>query len=43
MKEEIINETEDLSSIPDLIDSIKEIKDNEDWSNASIYDENEEW
>lgn len=38
-----IEETLYLSSIPNMIDNINEIRKNEDWEKASEYNENEEW
>lgn len=38
-----IEETLYLSSIPDMVDNINEIRKNENWENASEYNENEEW
>ena len=36
-------ETIYLSSIPGVVDSINEIRKNEDWDTAKVYDSNEEW
>lgn len=38
-----IEETLYLSSIPNMVDNINEIRKNEDWEKASEYNENEEW
>lgn len=38
-----IEETLYLSNIPGMVDNINEIRKNEDWENASEYNENEEW
>lgn len=38
-----IEETLYLSNIPGMVDNINEIRKNEDWENASKYNENEEW
>ena len=38
-----IEETIYLSSIPGLVDSINEIRENEDWNKAKEYNPNEEW
>lgn len=38
-----IEETLYLSSIPGFIESINDIKNNEDWSTASVFKEDEEW
>lgn len=38
-----IEETLSLSSIPGMVDNINEIRKNENWENASEYNENEEW
>lgn len=38
-----IEETLYLSSIPDMVDNINEIRKNENWEQALEYNENEEW
>ena len=38
-----IEETIYLSSIPGLVDSINEIRKNEDWTKAKEYNPDEEW
>lgn len=38
-----IEETLFLTSIPGLVDNIKDIKENEDWSTAKEFDADEEW
>lgn len=38
-----IEETLYLNSIPGLVDNIKDIRKNEDWSKAKEYDPDEEW
>ncbi len=38
-----IEETLYLSSIPGLVNNIKEIREKENWESATEYNENEEW
>ena len=38
-----IEETLFLSSIPELVDNINEIRKNEDWKSAKEYNKDEEW
>ena len=38
-----IEETIYLSSVPGLVDSINDIRKNEDWDKAKEYNPNEEW
>ncbi len=38
-----IEETLHLSSIPRLVDNINEIKNTENWDEATEYSENDEW
>lgn len=38
-----IEETLYLSSIPGLVNNINDIRKNEDWSNAEVFSDAEEW